>query len=269
MNLLANTPLVSFYMTVRNGFPYIAHSIESLKRQTYGNWEAVIVDDGSADSTPEYLESITAEDERFRLIAAGGVGRGRALNIALANVRGRFVANLDADDLAHPVRAELQVRTLTRAGAPFVCGEMRVIYDGEDVMWEGLGPDLEVPVVDISDRLVMHNPVNHSTVMMDRALLARIGGYDENRVAQLDYELWFRLAKHGVRLHEMQCCLGAKRIHASQSFENKNRLKYLWSSFLLQNRIIAEFEADRRYRAYALGRLAYGVLPQRLRVSRR
>ncbi|WP_192036951.1 glycosyltransferase family 2 protein [Halomonas sp. YLGW01] len=260
------TPLVSIYMTVRNGFPFLPKSIESIKKQTYLNWEAVIVDDGSSDDSVKYLREVEKQDSRFRIIATEGVGRGKALNMAIANARGVYVANLDADDLSHPQRIEVQVDILLNNKCLFLCSETSFFHDDASVDWFSFNYPFNSQVYDVSMGLMKRNPVSHISVICDRCSIMEVGGYNENRKSQLDYELWFRLVKHGVRLQKTGYSLVSKRIHTGQSFENKRRLYYLLSSTLLQNAIITEMKGGVKYRAYPAFRFFYGLLPQKLRV---
>lgn len=104
-------PKVTVMMPVYNGMPLIKLSIGSLLRQSYQNWECIIVDDGSNDGTAQYIDSL--EDPRF-LIHHFDVNKGRpiARQKALEMASGQYLAMLDADDLYHPEKLALQVRFL-------------------------------------------------------------------------------------------------------------------------------------------------------------
>lgn len=258
-------PLVSFYMTVKNGFPFLPDSIDSIRKQSYSNWEAVIVDDASCDDTLAYLREIERADARFRVIATEGVGRGRALNIALENARGVYVANLDADDLAHPQRIEIQISILKSTGSLFLYSDAEFVYDDGVADWLPIPVPFDSHLDDVSMELMKRNPVSHISVISLRESILEVGGYSEKRKSQLDYELWFRLVRHGIKLHKVKYALVAKRIHTGQSFENKRRMKYLFSSTALQNKIITEMQGGVRYRIYPALRLLYGLLPQKFR----
>lgn len=97
---LATQPLVSVVVPTRNRSAYLPRAIESLQRQSYGRWEAVIVDDGSVDETPGLLASMA--DERLTALRGTGAGTCAARNVALAAAKGELVAYLDDDNLMHP-----------------------------------------------------------------------------------------------------------------------------------------------------------------------
>ncbi|MBB3140055.1 glycosyltransferase family 2 protein [Halomonas organivorans] len=264
-----NKPLVSFYMTVRNGLPYLHEAVDSIRNQTYENWEAVIVDDGSTDQTLAYLREVESQDDRFRIFAGQGCGRGKALNMALKNARGLYVANLDADDLSHPQRLEMQAEIISVTECRFLCAGTDIINDDVAAKWTPFSSPFHHDVTDVSSLLMKSNPVSHISMFCRRDDILSVGGYSETRKSQLDYELWFRLVMNGVKLYRTSYPLAAKRIHARQSFENKNRIKYLFSSVLLQKRIISELRGGNIYYLYLFMRLIYGLLPQGVRMHLR
>jgi glycosyltransferase involved in cell wall biosynthesis len=102
-------PLVSVMMPVYNGEKTIMFAIKSLLMQTYKNWLCIIVNDGSNDGTQKLLNKIS--DQRFKIIhLEKNLGRGAARQVALDNVEGKYITYLDADDIYHPDKLEIQVR---------------------------------------------------------------------------------------------------------------------------------------------------------------
>jgi cellulose synthase/poly-beta-1,6-N-acetylglucosamine synthase-like glycosyltransferase len=99
-------------LPVRDARETLAAALRSVARQTLVNFECLVVDDGSRDGSRELAEAFAARDARFRAIAREPDGLVPALNAGLAASRGRFVARMDADDLAHRRRLELQVGAL-------------------------------------------------------------------------------------------------------------------------------------------------------------
>jgi glycosyltransferase involved in cell wall biosynthesis len=108
-----NQPLVSIMLPVFNGEKTLQIALASLKIQTYGNWKAIIVNDGSTDGTKEILDSL--EGERYKVIhLPKNKGRGNARQVALDNAEGKYLAFLDADDFYHPKKLEHQVKILEK-----------------------------------------------------------------------------------------------------------------------------------------------------------
>lgn len=103
-----NAPIVSIMMPVYNGMPLIKASIQSLIHQSYTNWECIIVNDGSTDGTKEYIDSL--EDHRFIIHHfTKNFGRPIARQKALDLAKGDFLAMLDAGDIYHPEKLEIQL----------------------------------------------------------------------------------------------------------------------------------------------------------------
>src|SRR5690349_3095432 len=105
-------PTVSVLMTVYNGQRYLSAAVESVLEQTYTNFEFVIIDDGSNDSSPAILERYAKQDCRIRILTRSNKGLTKSLNEGLQHVRGRYLARMDADDISLPNRFEKQVKYL-------------------------------------------------------------------------------------------------------------------------------------------------------------
>lgn len=238
-------PKISFYMTVKDGGQFVGKAIESIKAQDIDCWEAVIVDDGSFDSTVNILEYFSDKDPRFRIEYTSGIGRGRALNNAVLLCRAEVLTNLDADDLAHPHRARLLLRKMEQhPDFAVLAGGSQVIYDAQDAMWV-LDQQASLPGVDVTHQLSRTNPVGHSTAGIRRSALLSVGGYDEERVSQFDYDLWVRLALAGYRVGQFGAVLGAKRIHAGQSYERRAHTRYAVRASHIQWRAICGLRANK------------------------
>lgn len=124
-------PLVSVIMPSYNSERHIAESIASVRSQTLSDWELLVSDDCSTDSTREIVAGISEVDSRVHLLPLkenGGAAAAR--NNSLAHARGRYVAYLDSDDLWYPGKLERQVAFMEERGAAFSCCSYEVI--GED-----------------------------------------------------------------------------------------------------------------------------------------
>ena len=97
---LRTTPLISIVLPTRDRRELLARAVASVTRQTYRNWELLIVDDGSVDDTPGYLAALS--DARMRRFRAEGAGVCAARNVALGHARGELIAYLDDDNVSHP-----------------------------------------------------------------------------------------------------------------------------------------------------------------------
>lgn len=225
--------LVSVICTVKNGETTISETIESVLSQTFQNIELIIIDDGSTDRTKNILESYKSLDDRVKPYYSGGIGRSPALNKAIQLSMGDFIANIDADDLMHPRKIELQVKAFKKKHDYFlIATESLLIYDDNIPLWDN---DINNEVVaDVNQNILIRNTISHPSVMMNKDLLISLGGYNESRQNMVDYELWLRAFSNNHKMGIINEKLTAKRIHSNQSFENKKRLGYTISAMKLQ-----------------------------------
>lgn len=258
-------------MTVRNGASWIAASIQSIQNQTFPFWELIIVDDGSTDETPHILQSFAQRDSRIHVFFTEGIGRGPALNLALQHTRASYVANLDADDLAHPQRLEIALNAMQQHPSFALIASDGFVFSNQQTLEWPLYQKKQIRIFDITQQLMLFNPVLHSSVLMSREAVMAVNGYRESLRDNLDYDLWVRLAASGFRLGLLNLRLIGKRIHPDQSFEARRRLRYLLSSARVQGLAIRTIQAPLSHRLKAclfLGvRIAWGLLPQRVRFS--
>jgi glycosyltransferase involved in cell wall biosynthesis len=112
---LPNLPLVSILISNYNYAPYLSQAIESVLAQTYENFELVVCDDGSTDSSPEILERYKSRDSRIKTIYQANGGQSLALNAAFFASAGDIICLLDADDVFMPDKLGLVVNALTAA----------------------------------------------------------------------------------------------------------------------------------------------------------
>src|SRR6185312_7739382 len=103
------SPVVSVVMPVFNTERYVARATESILGQSFGDFEFIIIDDGSTDGSRGILERYARQDGRIRLVSRANTGYAVALNEGLGMARGEFVARMDSDDVSKPERFERQV----------------------------------------------------------------------------------------------------------------------------------------------------------------
>ena len=256
-------PDVSIITTAYNAGPYIGAAIASVLAQRDTAVEHVIVDDGSTDGTREVVRA--AGDSRVRLIEAGRVGRGRALNIGIGAATAPFIAILDADDLAHPDRVRVELDTLARDPSAVLVGSGQVLIPADgSARWDPVGRADAAPV---NGALPLYNPLSHSSVMLHRAALEAIGGYDVSRRALFDWDMYIRLAATGGTLLKVSVPLVAKRIHGDQFFEGRRQFSYAAQCMRLQWRALADLKRSRLTAAAFPFLAAYRVAPRPLRIA--
>lgn len=188
-------PTVSVLMPVYNGERYLREAVDSILRQSFTDFEFVIVDDGSTDGTRAVLDGI--DDPRLRVISnERNVGVTRALNIGLEAARGRYIARLDADDVAHRERLARQVAVLEANADIVLLGSGYDAIDEAGVVVERI----RRPLTDAEFRwmALLHAPVIHPSVMFRAWLIRDLGlRYDVGLVTGQDYDMWARMLAYG------------------------------------------------------------------------
>lgn len=184
-------PAVSALMSVWNGAPRVREAVESVLRQTMDDLELIVIDDGSADETPAILGSF--RDPRLRVERRARTGLTRALGAALELARAPLVARLDADDVALPERFERQRAFLDAHPDIGLLGTGAHEVDAEGRALAVVRPPTDDEAIRCA--LIRRNPFVHSSVMMRRAIVERVGGYDPAFPVAQDYDLWMRMSR--------------------------------------------------------------------------
>ena len=210
-------PAVSILMAVRNGMPYLPEAIESILQQTFTNYEFLIIDNGSSDSTPEVIQSFG--DERVRYIRYEPAGLAGALNYGLKEVTAPLVARMDSDDVALPERVEKQV------GFMHLHAEHVLVGSAFDMIAED-GHITGHAVNVVNDKvlrwvMLFFNPFLHSGVMFRTDAVIRCGSYNEDFAVAQDFDLWRRLSLEG-KMHNIDEVLSHKRFTASSTTGQSN-----------------------------------------------
>ena len=113
-------PKISVILPAYNVEAYIARCLRSLQAQTFSDWEAVCVDDGSTDRTPQLLDGFAGQDARIRVIHQANSGVSAARNRALTEIRGEYCLLIDSDDFLHPQLMEICLRFAEQDGSDLV-----------------------------------------------------------------------------------------------------------------------------------------------------
>lgn len=195
-------PEVSVLIPVYNAESTAELALRSVLRQTMRDFEVVVVDDGSSDGTPAILDGFAARDHRIRLVRAPHLGIIEALNVGLAVCRGEFVARMDADDISHPRRLEMQIELMRSRPKVSVCSCLVRMFPrsgllGGMVRYEQWLNSL-IDSEDIARDMFVESPVAHPSAVLRRAELIEIGGYQDHGWPE-DYDLWLRYHCAGRR----------------------------------------------------------------------
>lgn len=260
---MSNTPRVTVLTSVYNGLPYFDRAIPSILGQTYGDFEFLIVDDGSSDGTEEKLEQVARKDSRIHVLKPGRVGFSRALNFGLARAKGEYIARQDFDDISYPLRLERQVAFLDSHPKVGLVGGYYIIEDenrGERYVrrWP---VDHESLVRAMSKAI----PFAHTLVMLRKEALVAAGGIAEVETIT-DLKTWIRVAQLGWKLANIPEVLGVHYVFQTSHFHQAMRYRK-------RQRVLAGIQAQAVIKLrmapwrliFPASRLVYAFMPNTLK----
>jgi glycosyltransferase involved in cell wall biosynthesis len=232
-------------MPVYNAERFLEQAVESILAQSFADFEFLIVDDGSTDSSLAILQEYAAADPRIRVVSRPNTGYLIALNEMLGRARGEFLARMDADDVALPERFAAQVEYLREHPECVVVGSTVRFIDevgrqaglghaplGEDGRQTELGREPRGHEELEDEGLSGSCPICHPTVLMRREAVLRIGGYRHEAYLCEDMDLWLRLAEIG-KLASLTQVLLHYRLHSksvSERCQDTQRDRMRWVS---------------------------------------
>lgn len=237
-----NEPLVSVIMaTFNEPERFIKDSINSILNQTYHNLELLIADDSSKDETIRAIDECAISDNRLKVIRKEQrMGFVNALNIALKEAKGTFIARMDGDDVAVPERFEKQVAYLeSHPEIDVLGGAMNIQNEKSEITSTRYYPSGGFKLL---CWMSLRDPVGHPTVMFRRRIIDNGLFYDEtmNKGCE-DTEFWFRLRNNGYKIANLQKPLVNYRITVDMATkrEKDNMANYIarkknfsWKFFL-------------------------------------
>jgi glycosyltransferase involved in cell wall biosynthesis len=188
----ATFPAVSVVLPVRNAETTIAEALNSVLAQTFTDFEMIVVEDGSIDTTASKVRDAAARDPRVHVVSGGGNGITAALNRGIAAARGHYIARQDGDDRSLPTRFERQVHCLDQRPRLCAVGTASVTIDDAGVEIGRLPTRHGAAAVRDGVRGGLVSPC-HGSMMIRRECLSAVGGYRGAFRAAQDYDLWSRL----------------------------------------------------------------------------
>jgi len=244
---------VTIVMPCFNGEAYLKQAIASVQYQTIQDWELIIVNDGSTDSSQNIINEYKQADARIKSIThKTSMGAGAARNAGLDAARGRYVAFLDCDDIWKQSKLECQIAAMDQTGAALSTTHYDIIDDGANVIGQVTPRDH----VFTFGRLLKCNDIGCSSAMIDREQV-KSTRFPDFRRAQ-DFIFWCEILRHGnlcLCIHEN---LGAYRVHSRSRTLNKfeaarNRIRLMRDALQVPALIIPY---------YLVFYILYGVLKQ-------
>ena len=224
-------PDVSILLPCYNTGSTLDEALESLAAQTYSDFEAICVNDGSTDHTSRILESRRKKDSRFQVIQANHGGVVQAANLGLEFCRAPVILRFDADDRCHPQRVELQRKYLQDHPEIAVVGSLVKGFP-EDQIGEGFRLYYDwlnslVTHQEITQGIFVESPLANPSSAFRRSWIQDLGGYQDQGWPE-DYDLWLRFYLAGARFAKVPEVLLEWR-------EHPERLTHTDSRYSLEN----------------------------------
>jgi glycosyltransferase involved in cell wall biosynthesis/peptidoglycan/xylan/chitin deacetylase (PgdA/CDA1 family) len=191
-----STPLVSVIIPAHNAAITLAKTLESLISQRIGAWEAIIVDDGSTDRTPQLVASWRERDSRFHYVRQARAGVSRARNTGLMHVGAERVMFLDADDwIAPDYLAQMFAAVAENPKADVIyCGYIRIADDGRELP---MSFSWDVAIAPF-EAFGNYCAVAIHCLVLRRRVVVQAGGFDADLKTSEDWDLWLRVARTGA-----------------------------------------------------------------------
>ena len=226
-------PKISVIMPVYNSEKYLREAIDSILDQTYGDFEFIIIDDGSTDSSPDIVRSY--DDPRIRFyVNEKNMGVAGTLNRGLDLATGEYIARMDSDDISLPERFEKQVAFMNAHTEVAVCATAIHLFGAteSDRRFSITHNQLKVD-------LLFGNCFAHPTVMLRGTVIRNEKFYYDKKFNKIeDYEMWVKISRK-YALASLEDVLLKYRVHSMQVTQNYGE-EYEAQSRVLKGKILSE-----------------------------
>lgn len=252
---------ISVLMGVYNCEETLEESIESVRNQSYTNWELIICDDGSTDKTFEIVLKLAEKDSRIIAIKNDkNCGLNVTLNRCLALATGEYIARMDGDDICFSNRFLKQIDFLENNREFDIVSSSMIFFD-EEGEW-GKNDVIEYPQ---PKDVVVGSPICHAPVMMRKECMDKVQGYTENvRMLRVeDVNLWIKLYAAGYRCYNI-----AEPLYKMRNDKNAfNRRKYKYRVNSVYVRVQGCRMLDLKFDCYvkAFKPMVAGLVPAKIR----
>ena len=243
---------VTIIVPVFNGEKYLNETVKSIQKQTFRNWELLIIDDRSTDGTPRLVRKIAREDTRVKLFRLkenfGGPARPR--NVGLSHAMGDFIAFCDADDLWLDNKLERQLAVLRSQKVSVIGGLLKNFSDDKNLLeYSDLEKNHELISKVSLFRFLLNSNIRISSLVIEAKLAQEIG-FDESQVAlaREDYLFILKAIERSGFGIQMNSVLGGYRLHAGQISGNK------FNMLIRHFKVLFSYEFDNKKR---IGSLAF------------
>ncbi|MFZ5947817.1 MAG: glycosyltransferase [Stygiobacter sp.] len=210
-------PFFSVIVPTFNQAEFLGEALDSLLNQTFRNWEAIIVNDGSSDNTKEVIDKYLSIDKRFRAFHKENGGVASALNIGIQNAKGDWICWLSSDDLFEPDKLETHFEAINKnPEIKFFHTHWYLLLDESK---QKIAPPLwlAIPPTEFQvTRFFWANYVHGNAIAVNRTVFEEVGLFDESLRQGQDFEMWLRISSKYVSFYiDKRTCV--TRIHKGQT----------------------------------------------------
>lgn len=221
----SHQPYISVVMPVYNADQFLVSSVRSILHQTFTNFEFIIINDGSTDTSEQKLNHLRENDPRIRLISRENKGLTATLNEGVRYAQGMYIARMDADDIALPERFAKQVLFLDTHPDHVAVGSRVLLIDPDNSPICLFSTETEHDAIDQAHLAGKGGAICHPALMVRRSALERVGGYREIMSHAEDLDLFLRLAELG-KLANLPETLMHYRMHPRSIGHEKRSEQY-------------------------------------------
>lgn len=247
-----NNQYITVIIPLFNAEKYIGETIESVIEQTYQNWEMIVVDDCSTDSSRTIVKEYENQDSRIKLVESesnfGGPSRPR--NIGLENAKGEYIAFLDADDTWLPNKLEKQMLFLKQNKVEFTSSDCILIDEKNEKVQLGFLSRVynsftkKKTICDV----IKNNFILTSSVLIRKTLLKEFNE-DKRYVAVEDFDMWlYVLANHeNIYKYQNEKLISYRIVETSISNRKNIFNQELKANFVLANFVLQQSQYAKCY----------------------
>lgn len=223
-------PKVTVVLPAYNATQYIRETIDSVLKQSYQNFELLVIDDGSTDDTAEVVQAYVQQDSRVQLISQPNQGVSAARNHGTRRASGELIAFLDADDLWVPHKLEAHVRHFS-SDAKLGMSFARIEYIDSNSKRTGQQSHLRLKNI-LPQHFYQDNlACTPSNVVVRREVLQEIGGFDSDLSGLADIDLFLRVSCSGWKVEGLDEVLVYYRFHPGGMSSHLKRMEDEWHRF--------------------------------------
>lgn len=229
---MEGTKAVSIVVPVYNAAAYLAETVQTVKQQTWQDWELILVDDHSSDGSLALIQRLAGEDDRIRAVRQkeGVKGASYARNFGIAEASGRYLAYLDADDLWKEDKLEKQLAFLQQKGAAFTFSA----YEFGDENAAGTGKIVHVPETLTYKKALSRTIIFTSTVLFDLEKIEKELLYMPD-IKSEDTASWWKILKNGYMAYGLdENLVTYRRLKKSLSSNKVSALSRIWNLYRKQ-----------------------------------